>query len=153
MNLSDEAQAYEDFVNGLKTNYPEMYGDVYCGISIGAGWYNIIQLLSKAIHSHVRHVNGRREWLLKRDNPDGEEIPDEMEYPQVAQIKEKFGGLRFYYDGGDDYIAGLVTMAEYVADSTCEKCGAPGKRRDGGWVRTLCDVHEAEHQAKIAQRS
>tara|TARA_B100000900_G_scaffold407158_1_gene419377 strand:- start:186 stop:476 length:291 start_codon:yes stop_codon:yes gene_type:complete len=30
----------------------------------------------------------------------------------VVQIKEKFGGLRFYYEGGDKYVEGLVTMAE-----------------------------------------
>jgi hypothetical protein len=66
----------------------------------------------------------------------------------VAQIKEKFGGLRFYYDGGDDEISGMVRMAEAWADTACEECGAIGKRRSGGWIRTLCDAHEAEHQAR-----
>jgi len=69
----------------------------------------------------------------------------------VAQIKEKFGGLRFYYEGGDDYIAGLVTMAESWASRTCENCGDDGHQRGGGWIRTLCDTHEAEYQAKRAQ--
>lgn len=30
----------------------------------------------------------------------------------VVQVKEKFGGLRFYVMGGDDYIFGLIAMAE-----------------------------------------
>jgi hypothetical protein len=59
----------------------------------------------------------------------------------VAQIKEKFGGLRFYYDGGDDVINGMVRMAEAWAGHTCEECGAPGTSRDGGWIKTLCDTH------------
>jgi hypothetical protein len=24
---------------------------------------------------------------------------------------------------------------------TCEVCGQPGKRREGGWIKTLCDEH------------
>jgi hypothetical protein len=63
--------------------------------------------------------------------------------PEVTavQVKEKFGTLRFYYDGGDDYIRGLVSMAESMSAVTCEECGNLGKSRRGGWIRTLCDSH------------
>lgn len=67
----------------------------------------------------------------------------------VHQIKEKFGGLRFYYDGGDKEVHGMVRMAEAWANFTCEKCGNLGTRRGGGWIRTLCDTHEAEHQERL----
>ncbi len=73
-------------------------------------------------------------------------ITERVDWVRVAQIKEKFGGLRFYYDGGDDHIGGMVTMAESWAARTCEKCGNKGKHRSGGWIRTLCDEHEAEYQ-------
>ena len=69
-----------------------------------------------------------------------------------TQIKEKFGGLRFYYDGGDEYISGLVSMAESWAACSCETCGTPGERREGGWIRTLCDTHETERQSTIKER-
>jgi hypothetical protein len=74
-----------------------------------------------------------------------------MIVPQVtvAQIKEKFGGLRFYYDGGDEYISGLVSMAESWATCSCETCGTPGERREGGWIRTLCDTHETERKERF----
>ena len=64
--------------------------------------------------------------------------------PQVVatQVKEKFGTLRFYYDGGDDVVRGLVQMAEALSEVTCEVCGSPGKRRGDRWVRTLCDEHD-----------
>lgn len=75
-------------------------------------------------------------------------ITPRVEWIRVAQIKEKFGGLRFYYDGGDDHISGMVTMAESWAHRTCETCGNKGEQRSGGWIRTLCDTHEAEHQAR-----
>ena len=70
----------------------------------------------------------------------------------VDQVKEKFGGLRFYYHGGDDVVDGMVRMAESWAAYTCEECGDPGHRRDGGWVRTLCDKHEDEYQKRMSER-
>lgn len=69
----------------------------------------------------------------------------------VTQVKEKFGTLRFYYEGGDEYISGLVSMAESMSAVTCEKCGAPGKQRHGGWIRTLCDTHEQEYQNRFTK--
>ena len=63
--------------------------------------------------------------------------------PQVIaqQVKEKFGTLRFYYQGGDDYISGLVAMAESLSGNTCETCGKPGHRTSGGWIKTACVEH------------
>lgn len=74
--------------------------------------------------------------------------------PQVVadQVKEKFGTLRFYYHGGDEYIHGLVAMAESMTAVTCEECGAPGEQRSGGWIRTLCDHHESERQRIMKER-
>jgi hypothetical protein len=45
----------------------------------------------------------------------------------IAQIKEKFGTLRFYYDGGDDHVEGMVDYAEYLSSITCEVTGKPGQ--------------------------
>ena len=60
---------------------------------------------------------------------------------------------RFYYQGGDDYISGAVSLAESLTGHLCEECGGFGKVRHGGWIRVLCDQHEAEHQAKMKERS
>lgn len=61
-------------------------------------------------------------------------------YQVVAvQVKEKFGGLRFYYSGGDEYVDGLVAMAEALSYVTCEQCGKVGKPNEIGWIVTLCD--------------
>ena len=57
------------------------------------------------------------------------------------QIKEKFGGLRFYYQGGDDFIHGAVWFAETMSTNLCEECGAPGHRTNGGYIQTLCKKH------------
>ena len=74
------------------------------------------------------------------------DITPKVNWIHVEQIKEKFGGLRFYYQGGDDHISGMVDMAETWANHACETCGDRGERRSGGWIRTLCDKHEAMYQ-------
>jgi len=64
------------------------------------------------------------------------------DFVKIIQIKEKFGGLRFYYRGGDDHLAGAVQMAEYMSEKTCDVCGCPGKKFTGGWIKVRCDAHE-----------
>jgi hypothetical protein len=120
---------YEEFVKRMVEAYPKMFAEPYGGFAVGPGWWPILEALCSQIQHHI-------DWKNKKS----------MIVPQVnvAQIKEKFGGLRFYYDGGDEYISGLVSMAESWAACSCETCGAPGERRSGGWIRTLCDKHEEE---------
>lgn len=62
----------------------------------------------------------------------------------VHQSKEKFGGLRFYIgDYPDIEEEDPIASAEEESFRTCEVCGEPGRRRGGGWIKTLCDVHAA----------
>ena len=66
----------------------------------------------------------------------------------VTQIKEKFGTLRFYYDGGDEYVNGLVAMAESMSGVTCEVCGDMGESTSSDWIKVLCETHQIEHSAR-----
>ena len=68
-------------------------------------------------------------------------IPEPIPQVTLDQVKEKFGTLRFYYSGGDDYIHGLVSMAESMSGVTCETCGKPGTSTGGGWIKTACKEH------------
>jgi len=73
---------------------------------------------------------------------DFREVPKSIPQVTLDQVKEKFGTLRFYYSGGDDYIDGMVSLAESLTGVTCESCGNTGKRRGGGWVHTYCEPCE-----------
>jgi hypothetical protein len=75
------------------------------------------------------------------------EVPDVCPQVVAVQVKEKFGELRFYYDGGDSTIDGMVQMAEAMSYVTCEECGSPGKSSRDGWIRVLCDTHRATFEA------
>jgi hypothetical protein len=131
MNEDQEFIDYEKFAKSMEDKYPKMFSGKYGGFAVGKGWYPILNLLCANIQSHI-------DWRVKQ----GQDIAQ----VEVNQIKEKFGGLRFYYSGGDDQVHGMVRMAESFADTLCEECGSIGKRRGGGWIRTLCDIHETARQ-------
>ena len=67
----------------------------------------------------------------------------EAENVQVFQVKEKFGGLRFYCDGCSDELYERIDAAEEQSFEVCEDCGKPGLTRGGSWMLTLCDDHAA----------
>ena len=134
--MSDEFEKYDAFAKQMEERFPKMFANPYGGFCISEGWWPILEKLCSNIQHHIN-------WKNKQS----EVVPQVV----VEQIKEKFGGLRFYYQGGDDYVSGLVSMAESWAGASCENCGAPGKRREGGWIKTLCDHHEAERQQRIKQ--
>lgn len=90
------------------------------GFDCGNGWYDLIDKLCENIQNHIVY---------------GSDVP-----PVVAlQVKEKYGTLRFYAHGGDEYISGLITMAESMSGRICEICGNKGKIRNDGWITTRCD--------------
>lgn len=120
----------------LTEKYPKMtvnrYGSeidtcMCYGFAVGDGWFNLLDQLMGNIQHYIDWKN--REATV---------------VPQVTldQVKSKFGGLRFYYTGGDDYISGMVSLAESLSEVTCEDCGAPGKRAGKGWIYTACEEHE-----------
>ena len=137
----------EEKDKALCAKYPKIFRDrsrsmqetcMCWGFEHGDGWYDIIDSLCSTIQHHL-------DW--KRSSDKFKSMPDEEwdESHQVvaAQVKEKFGGLRFYINGGDDFVEGAIALAESLSLRTCEECGAPGSRRSGGWIRTLCDSHAA----------
>ena len=114
------------------------------GFECGDGWFNILDQLMGNIQHHIDWNNTNFDKGYKQYK----------QVPQVTldQVKEKFGSLRFYYTGGDDYISGMVTMAESMSAITCETCGNPGKQTHGGWIKTICKPCETareEERAKI----
>ncbi len=101
------------------------------GFECGDGWFNILDQLMGNIQHHI-------DWK----NKNGEVVHQVT----LNQVKEKFGSLRFYYTGGDNYIDGMVTMAESMSGVTCEECRLPGTQTQGGWIKTACAAHRGESE-------
>jgi hypothetical protein len=60
---------------------------------------------------------------------------------EVLEVKEKFGGLRFYLNYQNDLISTLIEVSQFESLHTCGVCGQPGQRRGDSWIQTLSDEH------------
>ena len=138
--MNRDMEEYNAFEQSMKEKYPKMFSQPYGGFAVDKGWWPILQALCSNIQHYLNWINKNHE-----NRPIVEQVV-------VTQIKEKFGGLRFYYDGGDEKIQGMVLMAESWADKSCEICGAPGTGGGKGWIKTLCPTHRAEADARYAER-
>ena len=107
------------------------------GFECGDGWYNIISQLCANIQHHVDWAQEQKE---KYERGEG------CSQVVAVQVKEKFGTLRFYTNGGNEQIYGMIRMAESMSAVTCEECGAPGTRRGRAWIYTACDAHAKEEE-------
>jgi hypothetical protein len=70
------------------------------------------------------------------------------------QIKEKFGGLRIYVSYYDNYINGVIRMAEKMSHVTCEATGASGKLHIKGFcLKTLNESYASRNGFSIYDKS
>lgn len=99
----------------FRAAYPELFpeaGHGYCGFSCGWGWAPILLNLCEELRK--QEIEGK-----------------------ILQVKEKFGGLRFYFT--NERAESLIRSAENLSLTTCEFCGAEGHTQDRRWIKTLCD--------------
>ena len=91
------------------------------GFECGDGWYGIINHCCKMIQYDV----------------------DKNKKTQVtaSQVKEKFGGLRFYIDGASEKSYDITDFFESLSYIICEECGSSNATTESsstGWIRTRC---------------
>ena len=122
----------EDLIKRCPRLFPE---PVPWGLDVGDGWQSLLEELCVGLEEHLKTLP--HQMLL---NDDGTRMRI------VAQVKEKYGGLRFYTSITDDVMDRLIEKAERKSTVTCEVCGKPGTPRRISWVETLCDeCNEARH--------
>ncbi|MHC8400314.1 antitoxin Xre/MbcA/ParS toxin-binding domain-containing protein [Pseudomonas sp. MDT1-17] len=121
---------HEELDTLLCTRYPAIFsaersaGQRLFGFECGDGWFTLIDATCELIQ-HDIETNGSQQLL-------------------ASQIKEKFGGLRFYYRQGSGYATAAVDLAEFLSPYICEICGALGKSVSlFGWMQTRCPAHES----------
>ncbi len=96
-----------------------------------SGWEELIDTLCDTI-----------EYYLKT-------LPeDKRSEVYASQIKEKFGGLRFYmtFEGDNhDFINGAIAQAEFMSFKICQFCGEKGSKKvHKRWHFTVCEKHFEE---------
>ena len=142
----------------LQDRFPVLYQEIdqpgsimSYGLAVADSWFDLL-------------------WKLSEDL---EKLDPEL---VASQVKEKFGALSFYVRQADLAISENIQPADMIsfapvarneavrariqqanADSAtvCERCGAPGKLRKGGYISVRCDacqvVFDTENRARYGE--
>jgi len=146
MNNELSDKIFNDFPEFFKHKDNMRASLMMFGFECGDGWFNLIYDLCRDI----------KDWFL--NNESSHVVDDDLNvvvrkgvppHFQVQQVKEKFGGLRFYIGGAPRVIHDMIRDAEFRSYFICEHCGKECVQdgngyksfyRDGlSWVLTLCD--------------
>ena len=146
----------------FRDRHAPMQATAMCwGFDCGDGWYTIIDVLCGMLTSEYRQAKDRYEYytevgvggilygtktVTQEDIDKAKAKMDEEaeKVPVASQVKEKFGGLRFYVNHATEEHYNYINFAENMSYRTCEVCGSPGKRYTDGWHQVLCDTHAKE---------
>lgn len=98
-----------------ENNYSGNTSKTFCGDWCPVGWEDLVEKLHQDI------------YVIKPDY-------------KIDQIKEKFGGLRYYIDTYDnDEIQRLIEEAEEKSYTICMYCGSgEGIIRKDNWIEVSC---------------
>ena len=148
-----------------RNRYGDMRSTAMCwGFEVGDGWFDIINELShflckgwlraKENYDQIKDREGLKKFELAGDKEWNNVVTREMiaaakekmeesyeKTPIAIQVKEKYGGLRFYVNGANDEQWAYIAFAEAMSYRTCEVCGDKGKPSSGGWIETRCKEH------------
>jgi hypothetical protein len=129
--IEDKKVFEEKLVKYFPNLYINMYGDytktcLSHGLQCGPGWYGIIWELSEKIQQIVQT------------------LPEEdRKNFTVAQVKQKFGLLRFVIDDWNEDIRALIKEYELKSLTICEECGQAGiQRNKSNWLYVSCEKHK-----------
>ncbi len=128
--------------------YQHLFKDDWAHPAVGDGWIPLIDKLTSMIDGKINDIKKYNDaWLENQGSftiEDYENNKKLAENFKIVQIKEKFGGLRFYVEGLDwklhKDIYGWIHFAEMMAGELCEGCGTnQGLGVTSGWMRTICE--------------
>lgn len=110
----------------MKPEFGHSYTKEDCYGSVGEGWHSLIDKMFEAI--------------------------DKTPMPlYIVDCKEKWGGLRVYWDASNEHqdlfteedfkgFEDFIYELENESFGICEACGQDGMPRDRGWIKTMCET-------------
>lgn len=119
----------EELDKKLVEDFPNLYADRHASMQVtcmcwgfpGDGWYKLIYDLSKKLEFMI--------LLLPED---------QRKEMRASQVKEKFGGLRFYMTLYNKEFEAVISEAAKKSFTICESCGKKGQLIKAGWLYTSC---------------
>lgn len=172
----------KDLDEKLCNDYPEIFKErkgnpretAMCwGFECGDGWYPLLDFLCSSIMNSVRSAQHKVDFYKKTLTEDQSQWNDwqkesytpeklleaekaleeaKANIPAAIQVKEKFGGLRFYVTGGTDKHYEMISMVEAMSYRVCEECGSmmDTTTYTMNWHSTLCPKHGEEKYGQEA---
>lgn len=107
--MKSELQSY------LKKKFPALYPSTF-EFECNDGWFRILLWLSRYLEMYITQQN---EMAVK--NP---QYYQPVKQVVATQIKQKFGVLRFYYEGGNEHIRSIIDYTEFISGYICENTGS-----------------------------
>ncbi len=115
----------------LVESYPDLFHPVGPSLTapglpaVGDGWRDLLERACARVRAAIRLKGGSF---------------------RVTQICEKYGTLRFCWEGtlsreAAGRVEEAIDLAEARSATTCDVCGELGALRAGDWLATRCDVH------------
>jgi hypothetical protein len=127
---------FSEMHKDVSTDLSERPWPISFGIACGNGWFKLIDELCFLIVQSLEQYNERHKTAVGI---------------RIVQIKEKFGGLRYYYtwsakldlerphmESLKSRIEGACQVVENLSLSTCELCGSPAACTTESWYHTTC---------------
>lgn len=97
--------------------------------------------INKGWNELVEEITSKIEVINNKYSPSS--------YIRAVQVKQKFGGLRYYISIEDveeqdvKYVYDIIAEAEKRSFTICEYCGSTAKiSKHRTYVETLCDEHK-----------
>jgi len=114
----------EYYRKGYRYRYESTWMD-----NVPAGWRDLVLELCK-----------RLKQIIKEDN---------LKDYRITQVKEKWGELCWYYEGGNQRVRDLTIEYEKRSRNTCINCGkTPTKYYTKGWITYICEDCADKYYAK-----
>jgi hypothetical protein len=131
-NLCDSIQSYTDN-NSKRWRIKNKFVRVVFDFINKQRWNSKFKFVRSFLIKYLKYTS---KFENKFEKEEYETIPQVT----VDQVKEKFGGLRFYYSGGNDTIHGMVWLAEHMSYNICEICGSTKNLGSTtGWIKNICE--------------
>lgn len=173
----------KEFDERLCRDYPEIFKDrqgdarktLMCfGFECGDGWYPLLDFLCRSMMNSSRNAQRKVDYIREQLTQDPTQWNDWqkksysaealaeaekelaqalVDIPVAVQVKEKFGGLRFYVSGGTEAHQDMINMVEALSYRVCEECGSmmDTTTYTMGWHSTLCPTHGQQKYGQDAE--
>ena len=98
----------------LKKKFPELY-PADLSFDCNDGWFRTLLWLSRYLQMYITQQNE-----MAKSNPQYY-LP--VKQIVAKQIKQKFGTLRFYSDGGNQHTQTVIDYVQFISGYICEQTG------------------------------